>query len=181
MCIDGQEALEGDREVLDRIRHWLRGRSLEDRDLAERNEKLVAELERQGAELERKDTELERRDTELEALRSRLDDPLARRLEAMRRESGDALVKAYMERSGEMLGTLNRALEDDREDRMDFLNLERTLVGDMNRLTGDMLETLVEQAEEQKKRTLRRSVRSAAGRCAPSAGAIASCCACSAT
>ena len=127
----------------DRIRHWLRGRSLEDRNLAERNEKLVAELERQGAELERKDTELE-------ALRSRLDDPLARRLEAMRRESGDALVKAYMERSGEMLGTLNRALEDDREDRMDFLNLERTLVGDMNRLTGDMLETLVEQAEGQK-------------------------------
>ena len=128
----------------DRIRHWLRGRSLEDRDLAQRNEKLVAELERQGAELR----DSRRREAELQ---SRLDDPLARRLEAMRRESGDALVKAYMERSGEMLGTLNRALEDDREDRMDFLNLERTLVGDMNRLTGDMLETLVEQAEEQKK------------------------------
>ena len=73
----------------DRIRHWLRGRSL-------KYEELAAAYERRGSGLERKDTELE-------ALRSRLDDPLARRLEAMRRESGDALVKAYMERSGETL------------------------------------------------------------------------------
>ena len=86
--------------MLDRIGHWLRGRSL-------KYEELAAAYERRVSELERKDTELE----------------------AMRRESGDALVEAYMERSGEMLGTLNRALEDDREGRMDFLNLERTLVG----------------------------------------------------